>query len=110
MLSRRELLVTFPAVLVAVVTPVFGSNPKITADDSLTLPLFQINQRVKTWYDFEDLQEPVEATGIIRGLCWQPEKWLIKVGWVYNVWFFPHPLLDSDEWQDEIPEFDLKAC
>lgn len=110
MLSRRELLITFPAVLVAGIVPVFGSNPKITAAEDLNSPLFQINQRVKTWYELEDFPEAVEATGIIRGLQWQPKNWIIEVGWVYNVWFFPHPLLDSDKWEDEIPEFDLKAC
>ncbi|OKH32880.1 hypothetical protein FACHB389_18965 [Nostoc calcicola FACHB-389] len=105
MISRRELLVSLPAVLLAAVTP------KRTDDYSpLPIPRFRIGQRVKTWYDLERFPKPVEVTGTIKGLWWQPEGWQIEVGWVYQVWFPPNDFLGSDTYWDEIPEFDLEPC
>ena len=105
MLSRRRLLASFPAVLFASVL----SKDSVNHFSPFPTPRFRIGQQVKAWYDLEDFPELIEVTGTIKGLCWQPEDWRIKVGWVYQVYFPPHPLLDNDFWLDEIPEFDLEA-
>lgn len=103
MVSRRKLLVNLPVVLFAAV-----SQPKVNDYYPLPIPQFCIGQRVKVWYDLEDFPELVEAAGTVKGLCWQPEGWRIKVGWVYQVYFQPHPLLDTESWWEGIPEFDLE--
>lgn len=104
MMSRRRLLLNLPAVLIGAAV----SQPNADHFSPLPNPRFRLGQKVKYWYDFEECPELVEATGTIKGLCWQPEGWRIQVGWVYQVWFPPHPLLESDSYWDEIPEFDLE--
>ncbi|WP_066423332.1 hypothetical protein [Anabaena sp. 4-3] len=97
MISRRQLLVNFPAVLFSAVVGQRTDNYY-----PLPKPKFHIGQRVVTRYESES-SGLVEATGTVRGLCWQPEDWLIDVGWVYTV------LLDDCEY-DYVPELDLESC
>lgn len=104
MMSRRRLLLNLPAVLAAAVIP----QPRNNDYSPLPTPQFRIGQRVKTWYDLEDFPELVEETGTIKGLFWQPEGWRIKVDWVYQVWFPPNQLLESDSYCQDIAEFDLE--
>ena len=105
MISRRKLLASLPAVLVTAVI----TQPKIDDCSPLPNPQYRVGEQVKTWYDLADLPELVEATGTVQGFCWQPEGWRIKVGWVYQIYFPPHRLLESDYYWDEIPEFDLES-
>lgn len=105
MISRRKLLVSLPAVVIAAAV----TQPRTQNYSPFPIPRFSPGQKVKTWYDLEGLPELVEATGIVKGLCWQPEIWRIKVGWVYQIYFPPHLLLESDYYWDEIPEFDLES-
>ena len=104
MISRRKLLASLPGVVIAAaVTKLRTENYS-----PFPIPRFSPGQKVKTWYDLADFPELVEATGTVQGFCWQPEDWRIKVGWVYQVYFPPHHLLQSDYYWDQIPEFDLE--
>ncbi|WDD30132.1 hypothetical protein PQG02_00320 (plasmid) [Nostoc sp. UHCC 0926] len=103
MISRRKLLASLPALVIAVC-----SRTSIDDYSPLPNPQYRVGEQVKTWYDVESFPELVEATGTVKGLVWEPEGWRIKVGWVYQIYFPPHPLLESDYYWDEIPEFDLE--
>lgn len=105
MISRRKLLASLPAVVIAAVIA------RLRTEDYSPFPnpQYRVGEQVKTWYDLQDCPELVEATGTVKGFCWQPEGWRIKVGWVYQIYFPPHPMLESDYYWDEIPEFDLEA-
>ncbi|MEH1889548.1 MAG: hypothetical protein V7K92_08820 [Nostoc sp.] len=105
MISRRKLLASLPAVIISAFTPKKTNNYSL-----LPTPQFRIGQRVKTWHDLEGFPELVEETGTVRGLRWQPDGWRIKVGWVYQVWFPPNQLLESDSYCADIPEFELEHC
>lgn len=102
MISRRKLLASLPALVITVCS-------RTSIDDYFPLPnpQYRVGEQVKTWYDLQDCPELVEATGTVKGFCWQPEGWRIKVGWVYQIYFPPHPMLESDYYWDDIPEFDL---
>lgn len=106
MISRRKLLASLPAVIIAAAV----TQPRTNDYSPLPIPQFSPGQRVKTWYDLEGFPELVEATGTVKGFCWQPEGWRIEVGWVYQVYFLANPLLESYSYWEEIPEFDLEAC
>jgi hypothetical protein len=105
MISRRELLASLPVVLFAAV-----ARPRTDDYSPLPIPQYRVGEQVKTWYDLENFPELVEAVGTVKGLCWQPEGWRIDVGWVYQVYFLANPILESDSYWEEIPEFDLEIC
>ena len=105
MISRRKLLASLPVVLIAAC-----SRTRIDEYSPFPNPQFRVGEQVKTWCDLEDFPELVAATGTVKGFCWQPENWRIEVGWVYQVYFLANPILESDSWWEEIPEFDLEAC
>lgn len=104
-LSRRRVLASFPAVLFTSVLTQDRTNDY----SPLPIPKFSPGQQVKTWYDLENFAELVEATGTVKGLCWQPQGWRIKVGWVYQIYFPPDGLLESNYYWDDIPEFDPRT-
>jgi len=106
MISRRKLLASLPAVVIAAAV----TQPMTDDYSPLPNPQYRVGAQVKTWYDLENFPELVAATGTVKGFCWQPEGWRIKVGWVYQVYFLANPILESDSWWEEIPEFDLESC
>ncbi len=105
MISRRRLLLNLPVALVAIAV----TQPKTDDYSPLPNPQYRVGEQVKTWYDLDGFPELVEATGTVKGFCWKPEGWRIDVGWVYQVYFLANPLLESDSYWEEIPEFDLEG-